>query len=115
MAAKAKDRSARKQAPQCQCHEQIKDILRRLELLEVNTPKISCVIKPAKEDDLLDMYEQFSDLIAKSIRLKSVHCPSRPEFERFIKEVPHELVASEVKRSFGLVDVKKAPPKKGKR
>ena len=114
MPAKGRKRSAPKQIPQCQCQEEINDILRRIEVLEANTPKISCVITPTKNNGLLDMYEQFSDLIAQSIRLKVVHCPPRPEFERFTKEVQRELIASEVKRSFGL-DVKKVPPKRRKR
>jgi len=37
MPAKGRKRSAPKQIPQCQCEEQIKDILTRLELLEATS------------------------------------------------------------------------------
>jgi hypothetical protein len=98
MPTKGRKRSARKPKPQCQCQEQIKDILSRIEALEADRPKVVCQInKPLKADELLDMYEQFADHVNDSIRLKVVQFPPRPELERFIT-TPSELFIKEIAR-----------------
>jgi hypothetical protein len=97
MAAKTKDRSARKQTPQCQCHEQIKNILTRLAELEANTPKIVCVMKPASTEHILDACGPIVDYIAQSFRVVKSPPPNR-ERERIVNKMHRELIAHDVAR-----------------
>ena|SRR5215203_4046399 len=111
MPAKGRKRSASKQKPQCQCQEQIKDILRRLEPLEADKAKIVCVMEPINSAQLLETYEQFADVIRKSMRFKAVQSPPNPKRERFITEIPRELIAADVRREIA----RQLPPKRRKR